>query len=160
MTHVAERVNEALMGQWLVTRPKMFSYSRSHVRTPVQCFLFICSNRPSTPFSGCIAPGRYTSLRFLRVLRGKSLGGESEPPPALPTPSDGCRVTTVTLLVGPSTRSGIALIDEGEEKIGCSFSYAKSSNHVDEGSLSTPGLVQFQCHTLQQASSFEPQSPM
>ena len=40
---------------------------------------------------------------------------------------DSWRVTTVTVLVGLSTGSGIALIDD-EEKTGCSLSYAKGSD--------------------------------
>ena len=38
---------------------------------------------------------------------------------------DGWQVTMVTVLVGPSTQSGIALIDASEGKNLCSFSYAK-----------------------------------
>jgi len=52
-------------------------------------------------------------------------------------------VTTVTGLVGPTTRFGIALIDDGEEKIDCSFSYAKSSSQDDsQRSLRMPRSIQ------------------
>ena len=63
---------------------------------------------------------------------GRAFAGEVNPATVHPIPSalngasfDSWQVTTVTVLVGPSTLFGIALIDEDEEKIGCSLSYAK-----------------------------------